>query len=214
MLCSLPLRGAFRGNIRIVYLTFIKPGRWCTQQFSPSTPVELLLLTPLLITLSPLYQRPDHIHNTSHLLQQSDCFSSYLTSSPGRIYPKPLDAALSLCLPHSLSTNTANTSPCAPLLPLSLSQWGVGQACVDSSVATVSLMIQTQCCANMRVSTHTKGAHTSPGSQPISGLLCNNRTLKTFFSSAHSWVGTLSILDAHTFIVQYTGLSRTVWFRT
>lgn len=98
-------------------------------------------------------------HNSSHLLQQSDCFSSYLTSSPDRMYAKPLDNRLSLCLPNSMSTNTANTRPGAPPLLLSLTQWGVGQACVDSGVAPVSPMIHTQCCANLRVSTHTNGAH-------------------------------------------------------
>lgn len=126
-------------------------------QFSPTMAVELLFFTPHFITLSPLYQQPDHKHNTTHPLQQYDCFSSYLTSSTGRIYSKPLDNTLSLCLPNSLRTNTGNTS--APPLLLSLSQWGVGQACVDSGVAPVSLMIHTQCCANLRVSTHTNDAH-------------------------------------------------------
>lgn len=123
----------------------------------PLWAVKLLFLTPHFITLSPLYQRSDHTRNTSHLLQQSHCFYSYLTSSPGRIYFKPLDNTLSLCLPNSLSTNTANTSPGAPPLLLSLSQWGVGQACVDSGVAPLSLMIHTRHCANLRVSTHTNG---------------------------------------------------------
>lgn len=120
-------------------------------------------------TLSVSVQR----NNTSHLQQQSDGFSSYLTSSPDRIYAKPLDNRLSLCLPNSMSTNTANTHPGAPPLLLSLTQWGVGQACVDSGVAPVSPMIHTQCCANLRVSTHTNGAH----ALPAGGLLCNNRTL-------------------------------------
>lgn len=59
-----------------------------------------------------------------------------------------------LCLLNSLSTNTSNTSMGAPTLPLSLSQWGVGWTCVDSGVALVSQMIHSQCCANLRVSTH------------------------------------------------------------
>lgn len=91
------------------------------------------------------------------------------------------------CFSNSLSTNTTNTRPAAPQLLLSLSQWGVGQTSVDSGVAPVSLMIHTQCFANLRVSTHTS-AHASPASQPASVLLCNNKAPKTFFSCANSWV--------------------------
>lgn len=80
--------------------------------------VKLPLLAPRCMTLSPRYLRSDLIHsnsNTSHLLRQCVCFHSYLTSSSGTIYPKPLDTSLSpLCLSNYVSTNTANTATGAP----------------------------------------------------------------------------------------------------
>lgn len=64
------------------------------------------------------------------------------------------------CICLSLSTNTAHTSlVAAPPLLLSLTQWGVGQAELDSGVASVSLMIHALCCANWQVSTHSNSTH-------------------------------------------------------
>lgn len=91
--------------------------------------VKLPLLTPRFMTLSPRYLRSDRTHNTTlHLLRQSVCFHSYLTSSSGTIYPKPLDASLSpLCLSNYVSTNTANAAAGAPTVAAPLPVGAVGR---------------------------------------------------------------------------------------
>lgn len=64
------------------------------------------------------------------------------------------DNTVSLCLSNSPSTNTANRSPAAPQLLLSLSQWGGDQTSVDSGVAPLSLMIHTMFCQSAGLNTH------------------------------------------------------------